>query len=213
MQRLPIDPRGFPVPWFTPWSEEEKRWRFDAAEIYNVGVALRDKRCWICGGGLHKNGAFVIGPMCAVNRTTSEPASHSECAGFAVRACPFLVKPRMRRTPMEDKRPPAGIMLERNPGVSLLWVTQRWQPWKPTGGGILIHLGEPIRVEAWAEGRTATAEETLASVVSGLPSLFALAEGEEEYAELKERTLMAWKLLRLPGKPPMPPLRPALADA
>jgi hypothetical protein len=198
MRDLPIDPRGFPVPWFTPWDNTEGRWRFDAADTNKIGVAVRQRRCWICGQGLHKNLAFVIGPMCAINRTTSEPPSHCECASFAVRACPFLIRPRMRRAPMaDDASKPGGIMLERNPGVSLIWVTRIFSVMPRYR---LFGVGDPVRVEQWAEGRSATSAETIESIRTGLPALLALVANRDEWLEVRRRLNDAWRALGLPGE-------------
>ena len=54
------------------------------------------------------------------------------------------------------------------------------------GGGWLIRLGEPDRVDWWAEGRQATRAEILASMMSGYPLLAdeARKEGPEALHDL-----------------------------
>jgi hypothetical protein len=63
--------------------------------------------------------------MCAILRISGEPPSHRECAEFSARACPFLSRPDMVRR--EDRLPDAAkfnpLMLERNPGVAMVWIT------------------------------------------------------------------------------------------
>ena len=116
--------------------------------------------------------------MCAVNRTSAEPPSHYDCAFYAAQACPFLTQPRMRRNEKdipEDTREPAGIMLKRNPGVTLVWVTRHYKPFKAEGG-VLFRLGDPGRVEFYAEGRKATRSEIMASIDSGMPILRGMAK-------------------------------------
>jgi hypothetical protein len=199
MKRLPIDPRGFPVPWFTPKVDGE--WNFQTVHPMRVRQAFVGRLCWICGTKLHKNLAFCIGPMCAINRTTSEPASHVECATFAAKACPFLTRPRMRRAPLpDDALPMPGIHLDRNPGVVLLWVCRSYTR-EPVGNGYLFNLGEPVRVEAFAEGRPATPNEIEESIAGGLPALRQVADidpdPEGARIELRGRILMARKLLNL----------------
>lgn len=198
MRDLPVDPRGFPVPWFTPF--ENGAWNFQATTRGRFEKALRNRLCWICGKPMFKNMAYVIGPMCAVNRTTSEPPSHCECASFAVRACPFLTKPRMRRLPMpEQALTPPGVMLERNPGVALMWVTRAAPKLFSVPNGVLIEIGEPLRVEAFAEGRAASVEEIVESITSGLPSLLALCKTKDDFDELERRLAVARCLLHLPA--------------
>ena len=58
---------------------------------------MGSSKCWLCGQTLGKHMTFPIGPMCAITRTTAEPPSHLACAEYAVKACPFLSQPRMRR--------------------------------------------------------------------------------------------------------------------
>src|SRR5258708_39459955 len=93
MARLPISPTGFPVPWFVAWVDGVPDFRVIGPD--KIVQAVKRNLCWLCGQpkGIHH--AFVIGPMCAINRTISEPSSHLECAQFAAVACPFLANPRM----------------------------------------------------------------------------------------------------------------------
>jgi len=120
--------------------------------------------------------AFVIGPMCAVNRISAEPPSHPDCARFAATACPFLTRPMAKRRPMEGQRdPPAGLMIERNPGVTLVWHCRAYRTLR-VDGGILVKIGSPHRLEWFAEGRPATRAEVLESVRTGEPILRRQAE-------------------------------------
>lgn len=76
---------------------------------------------------------------------------------------------------------PAGIMLTRNPGVSLMWVTKRWYPVKAPGG-YLIQMGHPEEIRFYREGRPATKDEIEASVSTGLPALQKMAEDDGQDA-------------------------------
>jgi len=150
MRFLPLDKRGYPVPWFVAWINGEPDFRI--VDPRKFAMALKMRRCWVCGDRLGAYLAFVIGPMCAVNRVSSEPASHRECAVYSATACPFLTRPHMRRRdaglPDVKINPPAGIGLDRNPGVSLVWITRRYRLQKVHAEegvekGWLVHLGEP----------------------------------------------------------------------
>jgi hypothetical protein len=142
---------------------------------------------------------FVIGPMCAVNRVSAEPPSHRSCALYAVQACPFLTQPRAKRNEkdMPEHLEPAGLMLKRNPGVTLLWTTQRYTLFKDGRGGALFNVGDPEQVEFYAEGRAATHDEIMASINSGLPILQEMAErdGPEAVAELAKMYDKAMELV------------------
>lgn len=205
IRRLPIDRRGFPVPWFVAWVEGEPEFR--AMDYPKWVEAVRAKLCWVCGEPLGAYMAFVVGPMCAVNRISSEPPSHRECAEFSARACPFLSRPHMRRRENdlpETVRDPAGTMIRRNPGVTLMWITKSYKlvdtgQSTENGPRHLIRMGEPIGVHCYAEGREATPDEIRASVESGLPLLQEVAKKDGFYAmcELDRQTERARALLRI----------------
>lgn len=200
---LPVDKRGYPVPRFVATVNDEPDFRVVKAGW--VGECLRNDFCWLCGVKLGSNKAFVVGPMCAVNRVSSEPPSHLECARFACMACPFMVNPKRRRRDEdlpEDKVDPGGIMIERNPGVSLIWVTKSYKSFRPgavagAGDGILFTFGEASLTEWWARGRRATREEVLESIEFGLPLLRRVAEEEGDAAvrEFNRRVKEAMRLV------------------
>jgi hypothetical protein len=196
MKHLPLNDQGFPVPFFVPWIDGKPEFRgFDGEKL---GICVRHKRCWLCGEPLGKNMVFTIGPMCAVNRVSAEPPSHYDCAHYAAMACPFLTQPRMRRNEkdMPEHLDPAGIMLKRNPGCTLLWVTHNYKPFKAPGGA-LFNVGNPVRVEFYAEGRKATHDEVMASIDSGMPILRGMAEkdGPDAVTELEQMYAKAMELV------------------
>jgi hypothetical protein len=206
MESLPIDKRGFPVPWFTPWDKEKEEWNFQAVAPGKATEAMQKHICWVCGKKMFRNLAYVLGPMCAINRVSSEPACHVECAEFSARACPFLTKPQMRRPTLNkpeyhraDGTPVApGIGIERNPGVCLVWVTRSFKPFRTRENDILITVGDPIRVKAWREGREATSAEVIESIRTGLPELLKYVYSNADMREFIQRVGRAWKDLSLP---------------
>lgn len=182
MQALNIDHRGYPVPWFVAWIDGKPDFRvMDGAKI---PVAVKQRRCWLCGETLGKFMTFCLGPMCAINRTISEPPSHLDCMEFSVKACPFLSMPKAKRRESnlpEESREAAGVGLKRNPGAVLLWTTRSYRIFRAgtDGGsndGILFRVGDPVKVAWYAEGREATRAEVMASIDSGLPQLQAIAQ-------------------------------------
>lgn len=186
MKSLPLDPdRHIPVPWFVDWIDGKPEFR--AMDGAKYARAIKEKLCWVCGQRLGVNLCFVAGPMCGINRTSVEPPSHVECGQWSARNCPFLSNPRMVRREDEQVNNAAmresapGFAIARNPGVAMLWITRQYEVY-PDGlgkGGKLILMGEPERVEWYAEGRAATREEVQASIDSGLPNLEALARQEK----------------------------------
>jgi hypothetical protein len=192
MMDLPVDPdRGFPVPWFVEWIDGKPEFRVMSGEKWRR--AVREKRCWVCGKPLGAYLCFVLGPMCGITRTTSEPPCHRACAQWSAKYCPFLSRPHMVRREDEELRARGaecigGIGLKRNPGVALLWVARGFKVFRPEGGGMLITVGEPTDWEWWAEGRKATRAEVEESIRTGLPLLEVEAVKQEGAMEdLKQR--------------------------
>lgn len=195
---LPLDARGYPVPWFVAWIDG----RPDFRVIREGGIAQAHNKslCWICGERRGRFGAFVIGPMCAVNRVSAEPPSHLSCATFAAEACPFLAQPKMKRNERDlpaEHEAPAGEMIRRNPGVALVWVSRGYKPFRDGRGGWLFDVGEPSETFWFAHGRPATRAEVMASIESGLPLLRGPAEreGPKAVAALERMTADALNLV------------------
>jgi hypothetical protein len=179
MEKLPKDKHGRPVPWFVAFIDGEPDFR--VIRRGGIGDALRFKLCWVCGQPRGVNAAFVVGPMCAVNRTSAEPPSHRDCAIYSARACPFLATPSMKRRERhlpDDRVDPAGVMIRRNPGVALVWVTRKWHVFPDPNGRPLFDIGSSTQTYWYAQGRDATRAEVLASIESGLPILREEAEKE-----------------------------------
>lgn len=197
LARRPVSERGFPVPWFVSFIGG--KWDFVNLDPRKIVEAYRRKICWLCGEPLGQYFAFVIGPMCSINRVSSEPPSHRECAEYAVRACPFLARPNAKRNEaasMGKLETVPGIAIEHNPGANLIWITKSFKPIN-AGDGALFEIGEPLEVSWWAEGRTATRAEVDAAIAKGLPYLrkAAATEGPEGINELNQFIKRAEKLL------------------
>ncbi len=197
MKHLPVAENGFVVPWFVHWEDE------DTPEFRIIGdkklwKAARKKLCWVCGKTMNTPiNSFVIGPMCAVNHVSSEPPSHRECAEYSAQMCPFLVNPKKRRREHGiEEKPVAGIMIERNPGVALVYSSRTWHSFRAPNG-ILFDIGQPVRVSWWAEGRAATRDEVMTSIETGLPTVYEMAvkDGPQAVALLSQQVRRALPLL------------------
>lgn len=205
--RLPLDYRGFPVPYFVQWFKDGEAGEQAMKDAYpdfrvidsrRMETCFRQSRCWVCGDVLGRHRVFAIGPMCVINRVTMEPPSHRDCAEFATRACPFMIRPRMRRNEykMPAHKPMPGVGIERNPGVIALYETRAYRRFM-TPTGALIRLDPPDRLDWWAEGRIATRAEVMESIDSGYPLLMDVArqEGEAAVKELVRQREIAMKLV------------------
>lgn len=193
MKDLPRDSRGYPVPWFVAWVDGVPDFR--VADGAKRVKAVKHNLCWICGQRLGTYLAFTIGPMCAINRVSSDPPQHLECAIFSALGCPFLSRPQAnRRTanlPAEAEDAP-GLPIMRNPGVTLVWVTKSYRI-----RSNLFYVGDPVSTAWYREGRAATRQEVLDSIQSGLPSLteMAAAEGPTAVQALEYATAVAMRLV------------------
>lgn len=184
MAKLPLSPRGYPVPWFVDFVDGVPDFRIVAHGKFER--AHRHGLCWLCGEPLGRYKSFVAGPMCGVNRTSAEPPSHLDCARFAAMACPFLTTPNAKRNErgMENTIEPPGFAIKRNPGVAMVWTTLKYDVFRvPTG--YLVEMGPPEHVLWYCEGRTATRDEVEHSIATGLPGLEAIAKAEGERAEIE----------------------------
>lgn len=165
MRDLPIGPvRKLPVPWFVAMVDGKPEFRL--ADGKKLGQAINGDLCWVCGKKLKNTVVFVTGPTGAINRITSEPPSHRECAEYSVKACPFLSRPKMVRR--EEELPDGtveapGLVIKENPGISCLWFCGQFKI-RQFPDGILFSLPDPFRVEWWSEGRKATRSEVIDSI-------------------------------------------------
>jgi hypothetical protein len=208
MRSLPISDKGFPVPWFVSWVDDagHRLPRGQGTPDFrsidpNIVASCHNRRvCWLCGQPLGTRGsraikAFVIGPMSAATRTSSEPPSHLDCARYAVRACPFLSQPRARRNTagLSDAELTQEGFIDRNPGAMVIWVTRSYTVLT----NLLFQIGDPERLEWFCQGRPATRAEVEQSIDSGLPLLEAemQRQGPQALAALPRHIEAARKLL------------------
>lgn len=203
MARLPRDHHGRPIPWFAAEIDGERDFR--VVEPQRKYDAVFFDLCWVCGEKLGRYRAYTIGPMCCINRISAEPPTHVDCAHYAAQACPFLVTPQMRRR--ETHLPdgvvePGGVMVRRNPGAVLVWVTRVKTTPVRVEHDLLFDVGEAEELHWYCEGRTATRAEVLASIESGLPLLRAEAGKQGSLALRQLDSEVAVALTLLPAEQP-----------
>lgn len=178
MQELRRDSKGRVVPFFVKEIDGQEP-DFRITEPQRIVECMAKDICWVCGQKLGRHKAFVLGPMCAINRVNSEPPSHYDCARYSVQVCPFLSEPRMHRREAglpDEIVQPAGLAIMRNPGAAAIWITGSYRPFPDGMGQLMIRLGTPERVEWYCQGRPATRAEVMDSINSGFPILQQYAE-------------------------------------
>lgn len=186
LKERPVSRQGYPVPFFA--GKVDGEWDFRVVYPETQVRCMREHLCWVCGQRLGQLKSFVAGPMCVITRTSAEPPCHYSCAAYAAIACPFLAAPRMKRNTKdlpEGHTNPAGIAIMRNPGVAAVLVTRSWKPFDDGQGRVLIRMGDPERIEWYAERRRATRAEVEASIDSGLELLYAEAVKDDAVDELE----------------------------
>lgn len=192
--KLPVDPRGFPIPWFV--AKIDGKYDFRIMSSDSLRRAVVENLCWVCGEPLGTWKAFVVGPMCVITGTSGEPPSHRDCAIFSAKHCPFLSKPKVERRGdnLPEKFKMNECHLERNPGVALVLITKGYQVQQHQrsdgeGWDILFKMGKAEELLFFALGKEATREQIMESVNNGIGELMvvAQAEGPESVADLKRK--------------------------
>lgn len=203
MRSLPVNERGYPVPWFVAWKDGKPEFR--AMDYKKLVAAVNDRLCWVCGGKLGVNLSFVIGPMCGINRNTAEPPCHHDCAIWSAINCPFLSNPTMSRREDDQinnqnfREKTAGIGITRNPGVALVWNCRGYEV-TVYDSSPLFTIGEPQSVEWFCEGRQATREEVQYSIDTGLPTLYNVAKTDgPESVRVLDRMVSSFNQKWLPA--------------
>jgi hypothetical protein len=208
MQGLRRDAKGRPVPYFVQIPPDGGEPDFRIMDYAAKVDCYRFDLCWVCGGKLGVHKAFVLGPMCVINRVNAEPPSHYECAHYSVQACPFLSTPRMSRRERdlpEDAGAPDGLALYHNPGAAAIWVCRNYHAFKDGGGGWMFRVGDPERVEWYAEGEPASRTQVLDAIGRGFPTLLKFAEEEGPKAVQHLEQDYAKMMALLPQEEPCPP--------
>lgn len=154
MRGRPFDHRGYPVPWFVTCKTADGLYDFQTVDVARRDEALRFRRCWVSGEQLGRAVAFVLGPMCTINRVSADPPAIPEIAEWSARVCPFLSRPLARRPHFDGQHATPGIMVPDNPGLCAVWVTREWRVDRDG----LIRIGRPEQVTWWRAGRDVTAD-------------------------------------------------------
>lgn len=191
-----IDEKGFPVPFFVAWRDTltgkptkpgvgKPDHRFSRPDA--IVDCVNYRKCWICGDVMGAFMAFSIGGMCLITGVSADPPAHLECAEFAAKACPFLSRPSTirRKTDLPAERVVAGMMIERNPGVTLIWTTKKYKVIRVDNGErVLFQFGKREHLKFYREGRPATRAEIIESIDTGVPILRKQAEIDGEVPKL-----------------------------
>ena len=115
IRSLATDPRGYPVPYFAA-TDSGGHPDFRVVDQDRWQLAVRFRRCGICGDQLGQNVAFVGGPASIESRLFTDLPMHIDCAGYAMQSCPFLAAPSFSY--LRSDTVPDGINTRINQAVS-----------------------------------------------------------------------------------------------
>lgn len=176
MRGLPVDHRGYPIPWFVARINGKPDFR--VIDPLKFGDAIMWKRCWICGELLGRFKTFVFGPASAITRYSSEPPSHPDCARFAAQHCPFCANPsaQHRTKSLPTETVVNELVAPHNPGLFCCWTTQEYECFKHGSNDILIKVNEPVQLDWYARGIKADRTEVLAILAQTAEELWALGD-------------------------------------
>ncbi len=156
IRALPVDPRGYPVPFFVKCVNGSYDFR-----VMDVEAGLRALRvglCWICGQKLGRFVAFVGGPKSELTCGFADLPSHLDCATFAAQTCPFMVLPaaRMRTADLPEEASLLPAQTAENPGITAVVATRKWHYNAEAGHCVVDHKE---KVLWFTRGRPASDEE------------------------------------------------------
>ncbi len=116
MKELPLDERGYPIPFFVPMRGGKPEFRYQSREKQEL--ALTRNLCSICGKKLYKGAYWTIsGPIGFRNKVASDPPMHEDCARFSLTCCPHMLYPSAeRRTEVTFK----DIHVQKKPDYLIL---------------------------------------------------------------------------------------------
>lgn len=118
MRELPIDERGYPIPYFVPIVNGKADFRYQDAK--KKDACMKYGKCSICGKKLFKDSYwFISGPMGLQNRVASDAPMHEDCARFSLMACPHILLQKADRR-SEDITHVQAISRNKPPYIYLI---------------------------------------------------------------------------------------------
>lgn len=98
MKALPIDRRGFPIPWIV-YRDLDGLPHFAINQEHLRHQCVNDDLCSICKGKLLRGRWWVGGALSAFHQHGAfiDPPMHNECAHYALQVCPYIAMPHYVR--------------------------------------------------------------------------------------------------------------------
>lgn len=179
MKKLPIDKRGYPVPYIA-FIDDSDNPQFTISDEYKRQFVIRKDKCAICGNKLLRYRALVGGPASAFLEESAylDPPMHPDCCRYALKVCPYLAAPSYIRRINDkklDKANASGIAVLSDPTVDddrpkvfvmVIYTKQKYVMGNHFGlTKNLVQYIKPrkpyIDVEYWVHGKSISKEEGL----------------------------------------------------
>ena len=131
MKELPLDERGYPIPYFVPIINGKPEFRYQDGK--KRASCISRNLCAICGKKLYdKSYWFICGPLGFANRVHSDSAMHEDCARYSINVCPHLVYAKaQRKSEVYDNSNPN--MLRYHPDTLFLVKADKFSPMDQDG--------------------------------------------------------------------------------
>lgn len=102
MRKLPIEKRGYPVPFATMIDPITGQPDFRILDIRRQMQCFKDKLCAMCGEPLGRYIAFIGGPKSGESHRFNDPGMHRECAEYAAVVCPYISRETAQHRSISD---------------------------------------------------------------------------------------------------------------
>lgn len=153
----PRDPRGLPIPYVVLMVNGVPDFRITDLERW--AAAVSQHRCGLCGQPLGAWSAFIGGPKSMASHCFTDSAMHRDCAEFAIKVCPYLALPSMKRTSQRAEH--EGVLLttieevvEERPAYFGLGITRQYGvETMPESGALFVRAGPWESLTWYREGQ------------------------------------------------------------
>lgn len=148
---LPVDARGYPVPFFAMWIDGKPDFRVvNPQAVFECATA---HKCFVCGQKMKGMFTFVGGPKSMEHHHFTDGPTHKDCAEYALQTCPFLAIPTFayNRAPILNAVVNEIVTTERQEKIGqgltaeFTMVSQR--------GHVLFQAGRWLQLKWWQEGK------------------------------------------------------------
>lgn len=142
MAKLPLDKRGYPVPW-NIMRDKEGTPHFTINDHRKAKQCVVEQRCPICGDELGATRWFCGGPISAFHERGAyfDQPMHDECVHYAIQVCPYLAAPKYAG------RIDTGTLKPENTPEGMLFLDPTVLPDRPEVFVLVEAIGNTVRRE------------------------------------------------------------------